>query len=289
MASGNHSYGTWIFPATTVMLSDCVTTKRVLDDLWNKFEAFCLESYWILNLLFILSGILQEIFFILISILQLRVISFLKYGKDLFWFKKMTWIVGFDLHRRMRNIFLRFESYLSQHKKVISLSGGSLVLEMFSTLKRLQLWQSVCWEILHLLKDVSHQSIFLYWHWQHVWSRETPSVFWHDSNIFLRNEWIKFVKPCVKSVQSPSCISQKISRFVHASKSGSWYPTKFHHLTIISVNFPNLAARSSSRNYRFNWAYKIFIVQDVSMSWMDIITKNQIDIWLKYAFLEVVS
>ena len=27
---------------------------------------------------------------------------------------------------------------------------------------------------------------------------------------------------------------------------------KFNHLTIISVNFPNLAARSSSRNYTYN-------------------------------------
>ena len=47
----------------------------------------CLKSYWILNFLSILQGIIQEIFYSF-SILQLKVISFLKYGKDLFWFRK---------------------------------------------------------------------------------------------------------------------------------------------------------------------------------------------------------
>jgi hypothetical protein len=39
MVSGNHLNGTWIFPAITVKLSDCVTTIRVSDDLRNEFEA----------------------------------------------------------------------------------------------------------------------------------------------------------------------------------------------------------------------------------------------------------
>jgi hypothetical protein len=36
------------------------------------------------ELVIILSGILQEISFIFLSTLQLKVVSFLKYGKDLF-------------------------------------------------------------------------------------------------------------------------------------------------------------------------------------------------------------
>lgn len=39
MASGNHLYGTWVFSAITITLSDCVTTIRVSDDLRNEFEA----------------------------------------------------------------------------------------------------------------------------------------------------------------------------------------------------------------------------------------------------------